>query len=96
MELASAPLSKWQLMFSAHISCVYEGKISVLPRLFFQTLLRGGEVSQPCCQRVTPWVLRVPACTWPGTCGYWFGQHTALPRQMHTVTMGHRDRPVLP
>lgn len=27
MELASAPLAKWQLIFSAHISCIYKGKI---------------------------------------------------------------------
>lgn len=33
MELASAPLSKWQLVFFTHISCTYEEKISMLPWL---------------------------------------------------------------
>lgn len=32
MELASAPLSMWQLIFSAHIGCIYEGKILSAPR----------------------------------------------------------------
>lgn len=38
---------------------------------------------------------RVPACTWLGTCGYWFTQNTAFLLWLHTVTVGHRSRPTL-
>lgn len=36
---------------------------------------------------VTPRVPRLPACTWPGTCGYWFSQNHGVP-----PAVAHRRR----
>lgn len=73
MELASAPRSEWQLLFSAHISCIYEGKIPSAP-CGSCARARGGE-GRILTPHVLPW-------------GSWFSQNTAAVHTITTGHRG--------
>lgn len=79
MELASAPLAKWQLIFSARISCIYKGKISNAPCSSCSSACEG-EVSWPCQRHVCRVYQRAHgrARVVPGTARAWHC-HAAAP-----------------